>query len=138
MKGNDFVSFALRTPLHVLMGNTILLTITGRKTGRKISLPVNYYQDGNNLWVVSRRDRSWWRNLLKGGDVDVRLHGRDLHGFGEAILKEEDVAGQLAEYVRHLPISASSLGVRVEGGTPNSEDIARAAKERLFVRICLA
>ncbi len=137
MKSNDFVAFVLKSPLHAVMGDTMLLTVTGRKTGRKIEVPVNYYQEGNNLWVVSRRERTWWRNLLRGGEVTLRLHGRELRGYGETLLTEKEVAGQLAEYVRRVPVSARSLGVRVEGGTPNGEDLLRAAKERLFIRICL-
>ena len=73
MKANDFVVLALRSPFHVLRGETMLLTVTGRKTGRKITLPVNYDRDGDDLWILSSRDRTWWRNLLHGGAVEVRL-----------------------------------------------------------------
>ncbi|HTP02126.1 MAG TPA: nitroreductase/quinone reductase family protein [Anaerolineales bacterium] len=137
MKANDFVTFALKSPLHVMMGDVMLLTVTGRKTGRKISLPVGYYQDGNALWVISSRDRTWWRNLAHGGEVEMRLHGRDLKGYGEVILDTADVAAQLGQYVRRMPLSVRSLGVHVENGAPNCDDVARVAKERLFVRICI-
>ena len=137
MKRNDFVALALKSPLHVMLGNTVLLTVTGRKSGRKIAVPVNYYREGNTMWILSRRDRTWWRNLLQGGQVALRLHGRDLRGLAETVLDEADVAAQLGEYIRHLPISARSIGVRVEGGIPNSDDLCRLAKERLFVKICL-
>lgn len=46
MSGSSFVEFVLRSPLHSLLGATMLLTVTGRKTRRKISIPVNYYRDG--------------------------------------------------------------------------------------------
>ena len=137
MKRNDFVALALKSPLHVMLGNTVLLTVTGRKSGRKIAVPVNYYREGNTMWILSRRDRTWWRNLLQGGQVALRLHGRDLRGLAETVLDEADVAAQLGEYIRHLPISARSTGVRVEGGIPNSDDLCRLAKERLFVKICI-
>ncbi len=42
MTGNDFVTFFLRTPLRVFMGNTMLITVTGCKTGRKYSTPWAY------------------------------------------------------------------------------------------------
>ena len=137
MKGNDFVVFALKSPLHVFMGDTMLLTVTGRKTGRKISVPVNYYQDGDSLWVLSTRERTWWRNLAHGGEVGVRLHGHDFNATGEVILEEQAVSARLVQYVKRLPLSARALGVRMENGEPNCDDIARVAKERLFVRICL-
>jgi hypothetical protein len=137
VKANDFVALALKSPLHVMMGDTMLLTVTGRKTGRKISLPVSSYREGNTLWVISSRDRMWWRNLAQGAEVEMRLHGRNLKGYGEAILDEEAVAAQLGEYARHIPLSARSIGLRMENGAPNADDAARLSKERLFVRICI-
>ncbi len=137
MKANDFVVLALGSPLHVFMGKTMLITLTGRKTGREITVPVNYTQEGNELWVLSTRDRTWWRNLLKGGEVDVRLHGHEIKGLGEVVLDETAVAALLGRYVKHLPASARYIGVRVENGEPNCDDLSRVAKERLFVKICL-
>jgi deazaflavin-dependent oxidoreductase (nitroreductase family) len=137
MRANDVVIQMLRSPLHMVMGDTLLLTVTGRKTGRKIPVPVNYYRGGNALWIISSRDRTWWRNLAQGGEVDVRLQGRDLKGYGEVILDESTVAAEIGEYVRHLPASARFIGLRVENGVPNAEDVARLAKQKLFVRICI-
>ncbi len=137
MKANDFVIFALKSPLHVMMGDTMLLTVTGRKKGRKIAVPVNYYQEGDSFWVLSSRDRTWWRNLAHGGEVGVRLHGKDFKGFGEVVLDEQVVSARLVQYVKHLPSSARYFGLRIENGVPNCEDLARVAKERLFIRICV-
>ena len=52
MTGNDFVRFFLRTPLYVFMGNTMLITVTGRKTGKKYTTPVVFYRDGDTLWII--------------------------------------------------------------------------------------
>ena len=137
MNGNDIVKLALQSPLHLIMGDTMLITVTGRKTGRKITLPVNFVRDRNTLWIISSRDRTWWRNLGLGADVNVHLHGNDLKAFGEIVSNEEAVAVQMGEYVRRLPAAARYMGVRVQNGAPNCEDIARLSKERLFIRICL-
>jgi deazaflavin-dependent oxidoreductase (nitroreductase family) len=138
MTGNDFVKFFLSTPLYVFMGDTMLITVTGRKTGRKYTTPVGFYRDGNTLWIISSRDRTWWRNVQDGADVEMRIRGRDVSGFAEAILDEDAVAAQVIEYVRHIPMAAKGLGVRVENGEPHPEDAARLARERLFVKIKLS
>jgi len=138
MNSNDFVKFTLRSPLHVFMGDTMLITITGRKTGREISVPVNYYTEGDTLWIISTRTRTWWRNVRTGAEVSLYLHGKNVKGFAEAILDEKAVAARIGEYVLRLPVSAKPLGVRVENGVANCEDTARLAKERLFVKICPA
>jgi len=137
MDGNDFVKFFLKTPLHIFLGDTMLITVTGCKTGKKYTTPVGFYHDGNSLWILSSRDRTWWRNVKDGNAVEMRIHGRDVKGFAEAILDADEVAKQVIEYVRHIPMTAKSLGVRVENGEPNPEDAARLAKERMFVRINL-
>jgi deazaflavin-dependent oxidoreductase (nitroreductase family) len=137
MTGNDFVKFFLRTPLYVFMGDTMLITVTGRKTGKKYTTPVGFYRDGDTLWIISSRDRTWWRNVSDGADVLMRIRGKDVNGFAEAILDEEVVAAQVIEYVRHIPMAAKGLGVRVENGEPHPEDAARLAKERMFVSVKL-
>ena len=55
MTGNDFVAFFLRTPIQVFMGNTMLITVTGCKTGKKYSTPVGFYRQGDCLWVMTNR-----------------------------------------------------------------------------------
>jgi deazaflavin-dependent oxidoreductase (nitroreductase family) len=137
MKGNDFVQLVLRSPFYSVLGDTMLISVTGRKTGRNISLPVNFYRQGNTLWVISSRERSWWRNLLACPDVLLHLRGQDYVGSSQVILDEASVAAQLAEYVRRMPMSARALGVRMQGGTPDPEDLARLARQRLFVKICI-
>ncbi len=136
MNGNSFISFLLRSPLHRMMSSsTMLITVTGRKSGRPITTPVNYYQEGNTLWVISNRERTWWRNLKGGGRVKLRLRGQEVDGFGEAVLVESEVAAQIGEYVRHLPISARSLGVHMQDGQPDPADLRRLAQARVMIRI---
>ena len=137
MNGYDFVKIMLKSPLRGLMGNTMIITVAGRKTGRKIAVPVNYYRDIDALWIITKRSRNWWRNTRGGADVDLYLHGKKLKGFAEAVLDESVIAAHIVDYVRSLPMTANALGVRVENGMPNSDDVNRLAKERLFIKICL-
>jgi len=135
MTGNDFVAFMLRTPLYIFLGKTMLITVTGRKTGKKYTTPVGYYRTDDTLWIISNRNRTWWRNLIGGAEVTLRLQGKNGTGFAEAILDEQTVTQQVMEYVRHIPMSAKALGVHVENGEPHPDDAARLAKERLFVKV---
>ena len=137
MTGNDFVKFFLLTPLFVFMGDTMLITVTGCKTGKKYTTPVGFFRDGECLWILSNRDRTWWRNVKDGAEVEMHMRGKDVKGFAEAITNEEIVAAQIIEYVHRIPMSARSLGVHVINGEPHAEDVARLAKERMFVKIKL-
>ncbi|MGE5775610.1 MAG: nitroreductase/quinone reductase family protein [Chloroflexota bacterium] len=137
MNGNDFVAFFLRTPLHVFLGDTMLITVTGRQTGRKYSTPVGFYRAGDSLWVLTSRDRTWWRNVRGGAQVKLLLKGKDVDAFAELELDEKAVETRLLEYIQRVPLAAKPMGIRVENKVPNAEDIARVARDRLFVKISL-
>jgi len=135
MTGNDFVAFFLRTPLHVFMGNTMLITVTGCRTGKKYSTPVGFYRDGDCLWVLTSRDRTWWRNVRHGANVSLLLNGKNVNAIAEAELNEKAVESRLFDYIQHVPLAAKPLGIRIENKAPNATDITRVAKDRLFVKI---
>ena len=136
MNGNDFMSWMLRSPFHgVLSNGMMLITVTGRKTGKKYTTPVGYYEEGGFLWVITSRDRTWWKNLQGGAEVGLLLKRKPVTALAEPDLDEKAVEARMYEYVRHVPQAAKPLGIRVENGTANAEDIARTAKDRLFVKI---
>lgn len=84
---NPMVSWLLRSPLHGLMSNsTMLITFTGRKSGKTYTTPVNYvWDDDHTLLAVSRTDRLWWRNLRASAPVKVCLRGQTLKGVGRGV-----------------------------------------------------
>ena len=137
MNGNDFVKMLLKSPLHGLVGNTMLVIVTGRRTGRRIEVPVNYYCEADTLWVSTRRSRNWWRNIGPRAEIGLRLNGKQVQACAETILDPSEVAAHILEYVRHLPMAARALGVRLASGVSDPGDAARAAQDRLFVKVTL-
>ena len=136
MNGNDFMSWVLRSPFHgMLSDGMMLITITGCKTGKEYTLPVGYYREGEYLWVITSRDRTWWKNLKGGAEVGLLLKRKPVVAIAEPDLDEKSVEARMFEYVRHVPQAAKSLDIRVENGSVNADDIARTAKDRLFIRI---
>ncbi len=136
MNGNGFISWVLHSPLHgILSQGMMLITVTGRKTGKKFTLPVGYYCEERALWILTRRNQTWWRNVEYGAEVSLLMKRKRFRAFAEADLDDASVEQQMHEYIRHVPQAAKSLGIRVENGNPNAEDIARVAKDRLFVKI---
>ncbi len=136
MNGNGFVKFLLRSPMHgMISGNTMLITVKGRKTGKPVTTPVNYVRAGDCLWVISRRERTWWRNLIGGAPVKLVLRGREVDGFARAILDEQDVRCHLASYLSKMPLASRSLGVRIHDGKANEQDLTRTALTWLVVQV---
>lgn len=136
MNGNDFMSWVLRSPLHGMLSNgMMLITVTGCKTGKKYTTPVGYYRENGYLWVITNRNRTWWKNLRGGTEVSLLLKRKLVAAFAEPELEECNVEKQMYEYLQHIPQAAKQIGVHMENGKPNEEDVAHAAKDRLFVRI---
>jgi deazaflavin-dependent oxidoreductase (nitroreductase family) len=138
MNGNGFMSWVLRSPFHRILSNgMMLITVTGRKTGKKYTTPVGYYRENGNLWVLTSRDRTWWKNIQGGAQVGLLLKRKPVNAFAVPELDEKAVQLRMVEYLEHIPQAAKSMGIRVEQGKPNADDIARTTKDRLFVRITL-
>jgi len=58
--------------------STMLITVTGRKTRNRYTLPVSYVRDGDTLLVISQKNRNWWKNLCGGAGIEILLQGRQL------------------------------------------------------------
>jgi deazaflavin-dependent oxidoreductase (nitroreductase family) len=138
---NPLMTMLLRSPLHFLVSDPLLLvTFTGRKSGREHTTPVGYEQRDGALYVTTQTDRVWWRNLRGGAEVTVRLGGERRRGRAEAI--EDD--GAVAEYVhgyleRHGLDAASRIALAVDADEmPDVETLRRGLSEVVVVRIELA
>ena len=136
MTGNDFMSWVLRSPLHGMLSNGMLLiTVTGHKTGRHYTTPVEYFRENGCLFVMTSRSRTWWRNLKNGAQVSLLLQREPVSALAELELDEKLVEVHLFEYLQHRPQVAKPLGIHMENGSVNIEEITRIAKDRLFVKL---
>jgi hypothetical protein len=91
---NPLVKAVLRSPLHPLLSRRLaLITVTGRKTGRRFTFPVGYERSGDGIRIVpSMPERKrWWRNLLQEGRVELVLQGE--RRSGTAIARGDEHSG---------------------------------------------
>jgi len=139
MNWNDVTTAILRSPLHGLMsGSTMLITVTGRKSGRTITTPVNYVWSGKRLLVTSLVKRTWWRNLLGGAPISVLLRGKAIRGTAYARTGPGPVTQPLMALLAEKPAWATRFGIRRQAdGSFEAADLRRAAGERVVVEIGL-
>jgi len=137
---NPIMIWLLKSPLHGMIDKGIMLvTLTGRKSGKTISTPVNVHRDGNTLWVISWRERKWWRNLRGGANLKVLLAGRTMDGTGQVIEEEQAVAKSLFDYYRKAPGAAKYVQINLDAaGQPVHAYCELAAKKMVVIRIDLA
>ena len=118
---NGIMTVLLRSPLDGLVSRrVVLITVSGRRSGRLYTTPVNYVRDGDIITVISRRNRTWWRNLRGGAQVTVRVRGKDLKGVAEVVVDDKEAVAKalLALHPRY-----------------SAERAARRAQDRVLVRI---
>lgn len=133
---NSIMSGILRSPFHSMVSDKILLiTFTGRKSGKQYSTPVSYTRRNGELLVFTHG--KWWQNLRGGAVVKVRVQGKELNGHATPVDTDiVAIAAGLSEHLRHAPGDAKFYNVTIgDEGVPNPEEIERAARDTVMIRI---
>jgi deazaflavin-dependent oxidoreductase (nitroreductase family) len=136
--GNPFVTALLRSPLHgVISRNTALITVTGRRSGKRYTTPVNYVRDNDMLIVVSQADRNWWKNLGGGAPVTFELCGQRLNGYAESFKSPEAVGEGLIYLIRRFPKFRTLYHISLTSdGTPaQTEEFTQLTQQKVIVII---
>jgi len=73
---------------------TLLLTTTGRKSGKQYTTPLIYTFDGDDPVVVASQGGSpdnpdWYKNLVANPHVDVQIKGEKFHAHPHTAEGEE-------------------------------------------------
>jgi deazaflavin-dependent oxidoreductase (nitroreductase family) len=90
---NPMMKWLLRSPLHFFVsGMYMLLSFTGRKSGKVYTTPVQYARDGQTLRVITSESYIWWKNLRGGTEVQMRIAGQDYKGMAQTSTKPEEIA----------------------------------------------
>jgi hypothetical protein len=138
---NPIVKMLLNSPLHFIMsGNIVLLTFTGRKSGRVLSTPVSYRIVDGSVHCFTDYVNQWWRNLQDVESIELLLKGKKLIGKPIVVSKDQVVIAQaFGDFLTALPRSASFSDVSLDKDKiPNQQDVERAAKELVFIEIKLS
>ena len=114
----------------------MLLTVTGRKSGRSYTLPVGRHEQPDATFVLSAGG-NWRHNLQGGADVPVTLDGRERRAH--ATLEEDAI--RAAEVFKGLLDRAGprAVGVKVNvSHAPSPEEIRPALADRGVAYLTLA
>lgn len=136
--GNLPVIWLLRSPLHRLVsGSLLVLTVRGCRTGTPYTTPLNYVQDGDDLLILSRPERTWWRNLRGGAEVQLRLKGRTWIAHGDVIDDFTERRSALLDLTRRRPRYARYLNVSLSesGELVDPEKLDQTARDQVVIRL---
>jgi len=136
---NKTMKFVLRSPLHGVVSKYLLLiTFTGRKSGKTYTTPVSYLQEDGQVAIFTHAN--WWKNLRGGAPVRLRLQGREVQGMAELIVEDKPaIAASLTKHLQKSAFDAQFYDVSIdENGNPNAEDINLAVQTVTMIRVRLA
>jgi len=117
------------------MGDFVMLvTTTGRRSGRPICTPIGYVRDGDTFLAVTHGpSRSqWYQNLRAQPAAVLEIRGISLAAQAEFLDEESQRQAALAAFQREIPHRFRMM-FGVSADAPAAE-LSRAVDERLFVR----
>lgn len=133
---NKFMAWLLHSPLHGLISsNIMLIRVTGRKSGKTYTTPVNYLRIDGALYTTSQRGRKWWRNLRGGAAATLHLRGREQSAFCQVIEETPEIAPLLCSMLERNPQIARYYGVQLDAQRQAPvEELHKAAEKLVIIR----
>src|SRR5918994_7999387 len=132
--GNVFMRPLLRSRFGRKIDDLVLLSFTGRRTGRPYTVPVGYHElDGDGVIMTAS---AWKANLRGGADVEVVHNGRRIPMRAELIEDPHEVALIYNELLRKIVLSKAKLAIGLEvigDRIPTDEEIEEAVGGRRAV-----
>ena len=117
---NPLVTAVLRSPVHwILSFGLMLITVTGRRTGRRYTIPVGYQRDGVVLTILVSEapKKQWWRNFHAPAPVELHVQGRTVPGTAALIPPgSSEFRARAEETLRRLPWMGRVFGVEYKKG----------------------
>ena len=126
---NQIMTFLLHSPLQGPLGSQlVLLTFTGRKSGKSYTTPLGYTKRGNT--VVLFTDHPWYKNLLDHPTVTLRLQGKQLQGTAEVTTDDKElIAKELTSFVQERTGAARAYNVTLDASKqPDPTSVQQAAQ----------
>jgi len=110
--GNTFIRPLLHSRLGRKIHDLALLSFTGRKSGRRYTVPVAYHElDGDGVITTAR---AWRANLRGGADVKVVHDGVSIPMRAELIEEPREVARIYGALLRRVGVGRAKLSIGLE------------------------
>jgi len=133
---NIVVRALLTSPFHSLMsGSVLLISYTGRKSGRGYTTPVRYVRTDTGIRCFTSEEVQWWRNVRANPRVTLRVRGVSRQ-YRASILEGDPTAirQHLIDYLAIFPQDAAYHEIHLDpDGSLNSADLDIASCKAIVV-----
>jgi hypothetical protein len=118
-----------------MSNRVMLLSFTGRRSGKRYSTPVAYTREGNVVVVVTFSP--WWKNFVEPAPVEMRIRGKSIRG--QAVFVKDPVR---LKQILGILITGNGkemmqrMGTWVEGlDSLSPEAVQQASSKGFFIEI---
>ncbi len=133
LRANPLMRPVLNSPFHrIVSGRVVLLGITGRRSGKHYEICVGYARpspDVLDILVSDASNRSWWRNFMGGGPIEVLIHGRERVGHATAHRAPGPEFKEIAD--RAIPGIVGRVGAQRFFAVPDFDPVRGLSQEDL-------
>ena len=130
---NPFMRFMLHMPIKPMRGRLMLLTYTGRKSGRRYTVPVSYVREDAET-LLAPGGGAWKPGLQPGRPVRLLLDGNRVCAQPKVISDRAEVAQLLPLLLKSNPRAETFIGVHLgPDGTPEARSLDLALAEGFAV-----
>ena len=110
----------------------MVITTTGRKSGKQHSIPIGYLRDGDDFIALTNKNPSnWYRNVLANGEVTLEIKKEKFDVQGTPITDEAERQRIFGLYRQNTKYFKSNFGI--DAGSPENE-LQDALAKRIFMR----
>jgi deazaflavin-dependent oxidoreductase (nitroreductase family) len=85
---------------HLSRSREINISVTGRKSGRTISIPIWFVADDKKLYLLPVRgsDTQWYKNLLQHPSIRIDAHGAGADFQGVPVTDQSQVSSVVEKF----------------------------------------
>ena len=134
---NPTVRFLLRTPLAGVLGKQVMVVnVTGRRTGRRYSIPLSAHRIDGDLYALS--SAPWKHNFRDGATCEVLLGGETTRMSGDLIEDRAAVADLSRRCAESYGVRRAQplMGLKFRGGQlPTVEEFADAVDRHHYAAV---
>jgi len=110
----------------------MVITTTGRKTGKQHSIPIGYLKDGEDfITLTSKNASNWYRNVLESGEATLEIKKEKFNVRGTPVTDEAERQRIFELYKQNERYFKSNFGITLD--SPESE-MQDALAKRIFMR----
>ena len=134
---NPIMHRVLRSPKSKVGEMILLITFTGRKSGKQFTTPIGYRKIDENTLVLYT-DSPWYKNLVGGAPVTLTVKGKEMKGWAEATDDKDLIVKETARHLRSRGLEgAREIGIMRLKSMPTEDDLRVMLQDRAKITIKL-